>query len=153
MKCANLILYLPRDLIESLDVLFDRKTFRHESLLECTLQNWQDRLHAAYQTLVVLQCYQSNIRDYGSSEQYKLYKQLLNAVDNYCMIMATHLFKGEFPESEVKKYIGTPEFANHLPTKLSFIMQGLALHDMNPLWDEPRKEACKVMDALRSTIG
>ena len=143
----------PRDLIESLDILFDRKTFRHESLLECTLQNWQDRLHAAYQTLVVLQCYQSYIRDYGSPEQYKLYRQLLNAVDNYCMIMATHLFKGEFHESEVKKFIGTPEFAAHLPTKIPFVMQGLVLQDMNPLWDEPRKEACKVMDTLRSTVS
>jgi len=142
----------PSYLIKALDVLFDRKTFRHESLLECTLQNWQDRLHAAYQTLVVLQCYQSNMRDYGTAEQYRLYKQLLNAVDNYCMTMATHLFKGEYNERDVKKYIGTPGFASHLPPKLSFIIEGVVLKGMNPLWDEPRKKACKVMDKLRSTI-
>ncbi len=67
--------------------------------------------------------------------------------------MATHLFKGEFHESGVKKFIGTTRFASQLPAKVPFVMQGLILQGMNPLWDEPRKEACKVMDTLRSTIS
>jgi hypothetical protein len=138
----------PRELLESLDVLFDRKTFRQESLLSCTLQNWPDRLHIAYQTLEILRAYQRNIQYFGSPEQYKLYRRLLEAVDRYCMTMATYLFEQVIDENEVKKYVGTPEFSSRLPKKREFTEEGGVLQDMDSSWDDSRKEACNVMDTL-----
>ncbi len=143
----------PRELYESLDVLFDRKTFRRESLLNCTLQNWTARLHAAYQTLEILKVYQGTVRDLGSPEEYRLYRQLLTAVDHYCMIMATYLFEKAVDESEVKNHIGKPEFSSHLPKERKFREEGGMLQDMNPSWDESRKEACKLMDTLISPVA
>jgi len=138
----------PRELLESLDVLFDRKTFRRESLLHCTLQNWTARLHAAYQTLEILGAYRRNLQDLGSPEQYRLYRRLLEAVDHYCMTMATYLFEQAIDESEAKKYVGTPEFSSRLPNERKFREEGGVLQDMDSSWDDSRKEACNVMDTL-----
>ncbi len=57
---------LPMDhLLLELDILFDRKTFRHESIRMCISQLWSERLHTAYQTFEVLQAYQRNVREIG----------------------------------------------------------------------------------------
>jgi predicted nucleotide-binding protein with TIR-like domain len=143
----------PRELLESLNVLFNRKTFRHESLLQCTLQNWTARLHAAYQTLEVLRAYQDTVLDIGSRDQSRLYQQLLKVVDRYCMIMATYLFEEPVDESKVKKYIGTPEFNSHLSKERKFREARGVLQEMDPSWDESRQEAVKVMDELMLTLN
>jgi pimeloyl-ACP methyl ester carboxylesterase len=142
----------PQEILNALDILFNRETFRHESLLHCTYQNWKDRLHVAYQTLEILQAYQINM-DIGTSEQRSLYPQLIGAVYHYCMTMARVLFETPVDEGEVKKYIGTPEFRSHLPKEQKFREAGGVLQDMDPSWDEPRQKANEVMNALIASRG
>jgi hypothetical protein len=143
----------PREPLEALGILFDRETFRHESLLHCTYQNWTDRLHVAYQTLEILQAYQINMQARGTPKQKSLYPQLIDAVYHYCMTMARVLFETPVDEGEVKKYIGKPEFSSHLPKERKFREAGGMLQDMDPSWDKPRQKANKVMNTLSATRG
>ena len=46
--------FAARELLNELDLLFNRKTFRFEALRGCPEQRWADRLDSSYQTLAVL---------------------------------------------------------------------------------------------------
>ena len=135
------------ELLKELDPLFDRKTFRREKLMECTAQNWDERLHSAYQTKVVLEAYQPNVRDFQQQkEQYTLYQELLTSVDKYCTHMATNLFESQFQETDFRDRIGTSEFSSSLPDKKEFSEDEEA--KIQPAWDKPRMQAVRAMDTL-----
>ena len=99
--------------------LFDRKTFRTEELRRCPEQRWADRLDSAYQTLAVLQGYMRNIRN-TVPEKYQTYRDLVMAVDRYCMQLGAQLFEPGVDYNEIEAHIGKDTFKAHLPTAIRF---------------------------------
>jgi hypothetical protein len=149
--------HLPLEvLIPLLDILFDRKTFRFEPMKDCTEQRWIARLHAAYQVLEILEAYQINVRERGTPEQARLYTQLLRAVNRYAMQMGVHLFEPGVGYSDVRLYVGRPEFES-LPLKS---IEFPRYPDKRPqlpaaterACDEPRRRAVNLMGKLYTTV-
>lgn len=147
---------LPMDhLLLELDILFDRKTFRHESIRMCISQLWSERLHTAYQTFEMLQAYQRNVREKGRPAQYSLYRQLLAEVNGYCMNMGVYLFEQPVDETEIRDFIGTSEFKVRLPKERKFEIgiDGLKLADeIVHYCDGKRESAIKLMYQLIATV-
>jgi hypothetical protein len=108
-----------RELLPELDSLFDCKTFRFEALRRCPEQRWADRLDSAYQTLKVLQSYMRNIRD-TLPAKYPIYRDLVMAVDKYCMQMGALLFESGVDYNEIEDHIGKSTFKAHLPKEIRF---------------------------------
>jgi hypothetical protein len=145
------------ELIPELDILFDRKTFRHESLSDCVTQGWALRLHPACQTLVVLRAYQRNVRDKGSPTQYDLFKKVIDEVDGYCMRMAEGLFDRPIEIEQLTEHVGTQEFERRLPSAQKFpkgsdgrleLARNLAV-----VCDGHRVEAISAMDQIVRAVS
>jgi hypothetical protein len=105
------------DLMPELDLLFNRKTFRFESLRRCPEQRWGDRLDSAYQTLQVLRDF---TRDTMKSPKYQEYRDLLREVDLYCMEMGALLFDPSVDFERIREHIGRPTFKDQLPKAILF---------------------------------
>jgi hypothetical protein len=104
------------DLLPELDLLFNRKTFRFEELRRCPEQRWADRLDSAYQTLKVLQGYVRNVRG-TMPAKYSTYRDLVMAVDKYCMQMGALLFESGVDYNQIEEHVGKSTFKAHLPNE------------------------------------
>jgi hypothetical protein len=138
-------------LIPELDSLFDRKTFRFETLRGCPEQRWADRLDSGYQTLKVLQAYMRNIRSMAPAK-YPIYRDLVMAVDKYCMQMGALLFKQRVDYNKIESHIGKSTFKANLPEEEEF-KKGPDKHplipdEINDKIDPQRARAVELMDQL-----
>jgi len=139
------------ELIGELDLLFNRKTFRFESLRGCPEQRWADRLDSAYQTLQVLQLCLRNVRE-TAMEKYPTYVELVSAVDKYCMQMGALLFDPSVDYNRIAEHIGKPTFKAHLPKEIRFPAgpdrQPKIPDSVNDQIDLHRVDAVAAMDRL-----
>ena len=140
-----------RELLPELDSLFDRKTFRFEALRRCPEQRWADRLDSAYQTLKVLQSYMRNIRN-TIPARYTIYRELVMAVDKYCMQMGALLFEPGVDYNEIEDHIGKSTFKAHLPKEIRFPVgpdkQPEIPDAINDMIEPHRLRAVELMDQL-----
>jgi hypothetical protein len=144
-------LLVPGELLLELDSLFDRKTFRFEALRGCPEQRWADRLDSAYQTLTVLQNYMRNIRK-TIPAKYPIYRDLVMAVDKYCMQMGALLFESRVNYNEIEDHIGKGTFKAHLPKEIEFPVgqnkQPEIPDAVNDMIEPHRLRAVELMDQL-----
>jgi hypothetical protein len=137
------------DLMPELDLLFNRKTFRFESLRRCPEQRWGDRLDSAYQTLQVLRDF---TRDILKTAKYPKYRDLLREVDLYCMEMGALLFEPAVDFERIREHIGRPTFKDQLPNAIPF-PKGISNDpiipdDINDRIEPHRMGAITLMDLL-----
>jgi hypothetical protein len=137
-----------RALVINLDVLFNRGTFRFEPLRECVTQEWGRRLLPAMETLELLRSYSSFVSDLAPNAQ--SYKKLMDAVNGYCLAMATDLFQEPVRVSEMRDYVGTKEFLTRLPKAKQWPNAREIDDDTNKRVDGPRARAVRQMDKLRN---
>ena len=143
------------DLIPELDQLFNRKTFRYETLRGCPEQRWPDRLHSAYQTLRVLREYMPNVRKVAP-DKYAIYNQMVMEVEKYAMQMGTLLFEEHVDYNAIELHIGKPTFKDHLPPKHEFDKgperQPIISDSINDLIDPHRARAVELMDQFAAPV-
>jgi hypothetical protein len=140
------------DLLPELDLLFDRKTLRRESLRGCVEQRWDDRLDAAYQTLKVLEAYRRNVRE-AAPDKWNIYAEMLTEVDRFCMQTGGLLFEPAVDYGAIKKYIGRSAFKANLPKKKKkFDVDDRKLpvisNEINDAIETHRLRAIQLMDRL-----
>jgi hypothetical protein len=139
------------DLLPELDLLFNRKTFRFEELRRCPEQRWSDRLDSAYQTLKVLQAYMRNVRGIVPGK-YPIYRDLVSAVDKYCMQMGALLFEPSVDYNQIEQHIGKNTFKAQLPKEIVFPVgpdkQPLIPDAINDTIEPHRLRAVELMDQL-----
>lgn len=140
-----------RELLRELDRLFNRKTFRFETLRNCPEQRWADRLDSAYQTEKVLRSYARNVREVAE-DKYPMYVELLKEVGSYCMQMGVLLFEPAVDYNRIKDHIGKPTFKAQLPDGIRFPAgpdkQPRIPNEVNNPIEVHRKRAVKLMDLL-----
>ena len=136
-----------RTLILNLDVLFNRGTFRFEPLRECVTQEWGRRLLPAMETLELLRSYSAFVSDLAPDA--RSFEKLMDAVNGYCLAMATDLFEEPVKVSELRDYVGTDEFLTRLPQGKRWSSAGEIDDDTNKRVDGPRVRAVRQMDKLR----
>ena len=136
-----------RTLILNLDVLFNRGTFRFEPLRECVTQEWGRRLLPAMETLELLRSYSAFVSDVAPDA--RSFEKLMDAVNGYCLAMATDLFEEPVKVSELRDYVGTDEFLTRLPKGKSWPSAGEIDDATNKRVDGPRVRAVRQMDKLR----
>lgn len=139
------------DLLPELDLLFNRKTFRFEELRRCPEQRWADRLDSAYQTLKVLQAYMRNVRGIVPAK-YPIYRDLVMAVDKYCMQMGALLFESSVDYNKIEEHIGKNTFKAQLPKEILFPVgvdkQPVIPDPINDTIEPHRLRAVELMDQL-----
>ena len=108
-----------RELVIELDQLFNRKTFRFETLRGCPEQRWAVRLDSAYQTLRVLRMFMRNVRE-TVPDKYEIYIEVLKEVEKYCMQMGTLLFDPPVDFDAIELQIGKSTFKAQLPAQIRF---------------------------------
>ena len=111
--------FAARELLNELDLLFNRKTFRFEALRGCPEQRWADRLDSSYQTLAVLEACTRAIREIAE-DKYSTYRDLIREVDIYCMQMGALLFDPPVDYNRVEAHIGERTFKAQLPPEIRF---------------------------------
>ncbi|HAB19746.1 MAG TPA: toll/interleukin-1 receptor domain-containing protein [Verrucomicrobiota bacterium] len=140
-----------RELLQELDQLFNRKTFRFEALRECPEQRWADRLDSAYQTKQVLREWERNVRAVAS-DKYQTYVELLKEVGSYCMQMGALLFEPSVDYNRIKDHIGETSFKAQLPPEIRFPADSAKrpiIPDLiNDAIERHRKRAVSRMDKL-----
>ncbi|HEY2974575.1 MAG TPA: hypothetical protein VGJ48_18800 [Pyrinomonadaceae bacterium] len=136
-----------RDLILHLDVLFNRGTFRFEPLRECVTQEWERRLLAAMETLELLRGYSFFVSDRAPDA--RTFENLMDAVNGYCLAMATYLFEEPVKVSEMRDYVGTSEFLIRLPKGKHWPSAKEIDDDTNKRVDGLRTRSVRQMDKLR----
>jgi hypothetical protein len=136
-----------RDLILHLDVLFNRGTFRFEPLRECVTQEWERRLLAAMETLELLRGYSFFVS--GRAPDARTFENLMDAVNGYCLAMATYLFEEPIKVSELRDYLGTSEFLTRLPKGKHWPSAKEIDDDTNKRVDGLRTRSVRQMDKLR----
>jgi hypothetical protein len=136
-----------RDLILHVDVLFNRGTFRFEPLRECVTQEWERRLLAAMETFELLRGYSSFVSDRAPDA--RAFEKLMDAVNGYCLAMATYLFEEPVKVSELRDYLGTSEFLTRLPKSKHWPSAGEIDDDTNKRVDGLRTRSVRQMDKLR----
>lgn len=141
----------PALLVREINELFNRSTFRFERLSECLTQEWAARFHAAMQTMEVLRHYSSLMSDAASKEQASIYQQLMDDVNGYCLAMAAYLFEETVLVSEIRPYVGSPDFSNHLPRARTFSLP--IDEEIVRAVDGPRAAAVAQMDELRESLS
>jgi hypothetical protein len=144
------------EILRELNRLFNRKTFRFESLRGCPEQRWADRLDSAYQTERVLRMWEREVREAeDDDDRYSLYVDVLRATGNYCMQMGTLLFEEPVDYNAVAPHIGKATFKDHLPPAIRFdtdaTKQPLIPDATNNLIERHRKRAISAMDKLVRT--
>ena len=135
-----------RELVRNLDVLFNRGTFRFEPLRECLTQEWGRRLLPAMETLELLRTFSSFVRD--QAPESRTFEELMDAVNGYCIAMATYLFVDRVKVSAIRDYVGTPEFLTRLPEDKQWSSPGEIDDDTNTRVEGPRIRAIEQMDEL-----
>jgi hypothetical protein len=139
------------DLLPELDLLFNRKTFRTEELRRCPEQRWADRLDSAYQTLKVLQAYMRNVSGIIPAK-YPIYRDLVAAVDKYCMQMGALLFEPSVDYNQIEEHIGKNTFKAQLPKAIPFPVgpdkQPVIPDAINDTIEPHRLRAVELMDQL-----
>lgn len=108
-----------RDLLRELNRLFNRKTFRFESLRTCPEQRWADRLDSGYQTEKLLRDMERNV-EMVAEDKYEIYVNLLKEVGSYCMQMGALLFKPGVDYNRIEAHIGKATFKAQLPPAIEF---------------------------------
>lgn len=136
-----------RTLVLNLDVLFNRGTFRFEPLRECVTQEWGRRLLPAMETLELLRSYSALVSDLAPDA--RSFEKLMDAVNGYCLAMATDLFEGPVRVSEMRDYVGTDEFLTRLPKGKQWESPAEIDDETNKRVDGPRVKAVRLMDKLR----
>jgi hypothetical protein len=136
-----------RALVLNLDVLFNRGTFRFEPLRECVSQEWGRRLMPAMETLELLRSYSTFVSDVAPDV--RSFEKLMDAVNGYCLAMATNLFKEPVKVSEMRDYLGTDEFMTRLPEGCEWDNAAEIDDATNKRVDGPRIRAVRLMDKLR----
>jgi len=136
-----------RDLVLHLDVLFNRSTFRFEPLRECITQEWERRLLAAVETLELLRGYSSFVSNRAPDD--RTFEKLMDAVNGYCLAMATYLFEEPVKLSEMRDYVGTSEFLTRLPQGKHWPSAREIDDDINERVDGLRTRSVRQMDKLR----
>jgi hypothetical protein len=140
-----------RELIQELDRLFNRKTFRFEPLRKCPEQRWADRLDSAYQTEKVLREWERNVREVAK-DKYPIYVELLKEVGSYCMQMGALLFEPAVDYNRVEGHIGKTTFKAQLPAEIRFPVgfdkQPKIPNEVNTPIEGYRKRAVKLMNIL-----
>lgn len=136
-----------RSLVLNLDVLFNRGTFRFEPLRECVTQEWGRRLLPAMETLELLRTYSFLISDLAPDA--RSFEKLMDAVNGYCLAMATDLFEEPVKVSEMRDYVGTEEFLTRLPKDKRWPNARDIDDATNKRVDGPRTRAVRLMDKLR----
>jgi hypothetical protein len=138
-----------RTLVLNLDELFNRGTFRFEPLRECVTQEWGRRLRPAMETLELLRGYSSVVSDIAPEARWS-YEKLMDAVNGYCLAMATDLFEEQVKVSEMRDYLGTEEFLTRLPKGKRWPNASEIDVATNARVDGPRIRAVREMDKLRT---
>jgi hypothetical protein len=144
--------FLPAEkLLPELDLLFNRNTFRFEELRNCPEQRWSDRLHSAYQTLRLLECYARNVREMVP-DKYPLYQKLLKEIDGYCMQMGALLFQPSVDYNEIEHHIGKSTFKDHLPMQIRFdtgqSKKPIIANEINDPVESHRLKAVKLINQI-----
>jgi hypothetical protein len=141
-----------RELLSELDLLFNRKTFRFETLRECSEQRWRDRLDSAYQTLRVLQAYMRNVRA-AAPDKYRVYVDLVDEVEGYVMQMGQLLFKPPVDANELGPHVGKETFKDHVPPAIRFRpardKKPVIADQINDAIESHRVRAIQLMDELQ----
>lgn len=139
------------DLLRELNRLFNRKTFRFESLRTCPEQRWADRLDSAYQTEKVLRDMERNVEKVAD-DKYKIYVDLLKEVGSYCMQMGALLFKSPVDYNSIEDHIGKTAFKAQLPPAIEFPCgsdkQPIIPDEINNPVERHRKRAVTLMNRL-----
>ena len=136
-----------RSLVLNLNELFNRGTFRFEPLRECVTQEWGRRLLAAMETLELLRSYSPVVSDLAPNA--RSFGKLMNAVDGYCLAMATDLFEEPVEVTEMRDYIGTKKFRTKLPKGKRWRGTRKIDDATNKRVDGSRTRAVRLMDKLR----
>lgn len=134
-------------LFGGLSELFDRNTFRYESVKQCQTQEWGSRLHAAMQTLELLRLYSAFVSEHAPTSAVRSYEKLREEVNEYCQMMAVCLFEGVAEVTKLREAVGTSDFAVRLPKAKWF--PGGADATTSEKVDSPRLRAIKQMEKLR----
>jgi hypothetical protein len=140
-----------RELLRELDGLFNRMTFRFETLRECSEQRWADRLDSAYQTAKALRMWERNVREVAE-DAHSSYVKLLKEVGSYAMQMGALLFDPPVDFNRIEDHIGRPTFKEQLPPAIRFPSAA----DRKPVISDPindaiephRKRAVSLMNRL-----
>ena len=139
----------PEVLFPELDLLFDRKTFRYESLRKCPERRWGDRLDSAYQTQRVIKAYLRNVQTTASAKL-PAYRDLVGELESYAMAMGAHLFDPPVDHELVRTDIGKTSFKTLLPPIKRFgngVYPDIPDNDNSPI-ETHRKRAVKLMNQL-----
>jgi SEFIR domain len=140
-----------RTLIETLDRLFERDTFRREpSVGVCATQEWDYRLHGALQTLRLLEQYEPFV-EAEARDLWPRYRKLTTEVSRYCQRMAAYLFEPAVGLSELRLSIGTVEFINKIRHKKKWFKRGVSPETCRRI-DPHLKKALRQMGRLRDDV-
>lgn len=143
-----------REFLAELDALFERKTFRFESMRGCPEQRWADRLDSAYQTLKVFQQHMPDMRRALPEEKYRNYRDVVMEMERYCMQMGANLFEADVDYERIAPHIGKPTFKAQLPAEKRFDVdaakQPIIDDAVNDAVDSHRVRAVELMDQLRA---
>jgi hypothetical protein len=139
-------------LIATLDRLFDRATFRGEpSVGLCPTQEWDYRLHAALQTLRLMQHYEPFVET-ESLPAWKRYRELVTEVSRYSERMAAHLFAPPpVGLAEMRGFVGTSEFINRIHEKKKWFEGGVDPETRRKI-DPHLTNAIRQMEELREEV-
>ena len=141
-----------RELILSLDRLFNRKAFRFDPIRDCAAQGWDRRLDGAYQTEKLLRQYERNVQEVAP-EKYDVYLDILKEVGDYCMQMGATLFDTAVDENRVYEHVGKPTFTAQLPQVHDFPTlpnkKPIIPDEINDAVEQPRKRAVRLMNKFR----
>jgi hypothetical protein len=142
-----------RELLSELDLLFNRQTFRFETLRQCSEHRWGDRLDSAYQTLHVLNGYMRNVRA-TAPDKYRAYVNLVDEVAGYVMEMGQRLFDPPVDARRLEPHIGKATFMDQLPPAIEFPpgrgRPPLIPDEINDSIESHRVRAIELMDELQS---
>jgi SEFIR domain len=134
-------------LIETLDRLFDRDTFRREpSVGMCATQEWDYRLHGGVQMLRLLEEYGPFV-EVEAHDLWEPYRKLTTAVSRYCQRMAAYLFEPAVGLSELRVLVGTVEFINKIRHKRKWFEGGVDPETCRRI-DPHLKKAIRQMERL-----
>jgi SEFIR domain len=140
-----------RTLIQTLDRLFERDTFRREpSVGMCATQEWDYRLHGAVQTLRLLEQYEPFVGA-EARDLWPRYRELTTEVSRYCQRMAAYLFEPAVGLSELRTFIGTDEFINRIRHKKKWFKRGVSPETCRRI-DPHLKKAIRLMERLRDDV-
>lgn len=132
------------DLIEQIDKLFNRMTFRGEPDISlCRSQRWTQRVHSALMTHHFLLQLEPHFFQLATQRQNEVYQQLLLSISQYIDAMIAYLFQSrKIDVDEIKGLIGTSDFATQFKKNEEVIFE-----------EAPNEEGIIMEERIRSTIN